>query len=150
MNQTSVSPRRRLIAVALALVAAITSGCETRSEEMEQGMKSIVDYGCSSCHTIPGVHRADGAVGPPLHFWAERGYIAGALVNTHDNLMLWLTDPQAIEPGTVMPQMGVTETDASNISTYLYTLQLGDRGHVSVRGHTADMDTPLLHHSGAP
>jgi cytochrome c2 len=131
--------RCRLLLIAVAVVVTIAgSGCGGREASIEQGIQALTDYGCRSCHTIPGIHLADGVVGPPLDFWGSRWYIAGALVNTPDNLVLWLMDPQAVEPGTVMPGMGVTETDARNMGDYLYTLQAGDRGHVSVRGYTGD------------
>ncbi|PRY20191.1 hypothetical protein CLV70_12572 [Pseudosporangium ferrugineum] len=31
-------------------------------------------------------------------------------------------DPQAVEPGTAMPDLGVTSTDARDIAAYLFTL----------------------------
>ncbi len=151
MRRTELPAGQRLLVIAMAALTTVSAwGCGARDEEVEQGVRAIVDYGCSSCHSIPGVQRADGVVGPPLDFWASRWYIAGALVNNQDNLVLWLTDPQAIEPGTAMPRTGITEPDARSIGAYLYNLQADDRGHVSVRGHTADMDLPPLHHSGAP
>jgi cytochrome c2 len=66
---------------------------------------------------------AHSAVGPPLDRWAERHYIAGSLLNTPDNLIYWIRYPQAVEPGTAMPDLGVTEEDAAHMSAYLYTLR---------------------------
>ena len=34
-----------------------------------------------------------------------------------------LYDPQSVSPGSVMPDMGVTEADARDIAAYLYTLK---------------------------
>ncbi len=31
-------------------------------------------------------------------------------------------DPQGVEPGTAMPNLGVTATDAQDIAAYLFTL----------------------------
>ena len=89
----------------------------------QRGQQAIRDYGCHSCHTIPGIPSADSLVGPPLTGWAERHYIAGKLPNTPENLIQWIQFPQAIEPGTAMPNMDVTEQDACDISAYLYTLR---------------------------
>lgn len=89
----------------------------------EYGKQMIAEYGCGSCHIIPGVPGANSTVGPPLSHWADRVYIAGALANRPENLVSWLMDPQAIEPGTAMPNLLMTEQEARDISAYLYTLR---------------------------
>jgi cytochrome c len=88
-----------------------------------QGKQLIASYGCGACHTIPGVSGADGLVGPPLEKFARRAYIAGEVPNNADFLVRWIEVPQAIEPGTAMPNLGVTEGQARNIAAYLYTLR---------------------------
>jgi cytochrome c1 len=80
-------------------------------------------YGCGACHVIPGVTGAGGIVGPPLNNWSRRVYIAGNLPNTPENLVRWIRHPQAVEPGTAMPDLGVTEADARDIAAYLYSLR---------------------------
>jgi mono/diheme cytochrome c family protein len=87
-----------------------------------RGKELIRLFGCSACHTIPGVVGANGMAGPPLTRWAERQYISGRVVNTPANLVAWIVDPQAIEPGTAMPASGSTAEQASDIAAYLYTL----------------------------
>ncbi|GII94538.1 c-type cytochrome [Sinosporangium siamense] len=89
----------------------------------ERGQALINQYGCASCHTVPGVREADALVGPPLNSFARRGYIAGELVNNAGNLVRWIRHPQAVEPGTAMPDLGVTEQDARDIAAYLLTLE---------------------------
>lgn len=71
---------------------------------------------------IPGVPAADGTEGPPLDRWAERAYIAGAVRNTPEHMIVWIVDPQRVEPGTLMPDMGVPEEDARHMTAYLFTL----------------------------
>lgn len=88
-----------------------------------EGRVAVRRYGCGSCHQIPGVRGANGVVGPPLDDFARRKYIAGNLPNEAESLVAWIMDPQAIEPGTAMPTLGVTETDARNIAAYLATLR---------------------------
>jgi cytochrome c1 len=83
----------------------------------------VLQYGCSSCHTIPGIPEAHGTVGPPLVSFAMRTYIAGEVANTPANLTHWIQHPHEIEPHTAMPEMGVTEQDSRDIAAYLYTLK---------------------------
>jgi cytochrome c oxidase assembly factor CtaG/cytochrome c2 len=97
--------------------AALTGGSPRR------GSAAIGKYGCSACHTIPGIAHAVATVGPPLTQIAVRHYLAGHLVNTPDNMMRWIQHPQQIDPKNAMPDMGVTEQDARDIAAYLYTLR---------------------------
>lgn len=87
------------------------------------GREKIRNYGCHTCHTIPGITGADALVGPPLIHWSRRVYIAGELPNTPENLEKWIQHPPQIEPKTAMPDMGVTEQDSRDIAAYLYTLR---------------------------
>jgi cytochrome c2 len=92
--------------------------------EPEQGKQLMqVTYGCGACHVIPGVPGATGKVGPPLDYFAERVFIAGQLPNTPDNLVRWIRNPQSVEPGTAMPDLGVSEPHARDIAAYLLTLR---------------------------
>jgi cytochrome c2 len=89
----------------------------------DRGPALIRKYGCSTCHTIPGVEGARGMIGPPLNGIASRTYLGGQLPNTPDNLLRWIEDPQSIERGTAMPNMGVSDPEARHIAAYLYTLR---------------------------
>lgn len=89
----------------------------------ERGKAALRRYGCTSCHSTPGVRPANAAVGPPLDMWSRRGFIAGALINTPDNLVHWIMRPQSVDPGTAMPDVGVTEEDAQHIAAYLFRLR---------------------------
>jgi cytochrome c len=88
-----------------------------------RGALLIAHFGCGSCHTIPGIRSADGVVGPPLFFFSRRVYIAGELPNTPENLVRWVRDPPAVEPGTAMPVLGLDEQQARDVAAYLYTLR---------------------------
>lgn len=120
-----------LPALGAAFVAAVTA-CRSEAEatsirmtggDPARGKEAITRYGCGSCHAIPGVPGAKGKVGPPLGGLVERGYLAGRLRNTPENLMSWVRHPQKHEPGNVMPEMGVTEEDARHIAAYLYSTE---------------------------
>ena len=97
--------------------AALTGGNPDRGPDL------IRHYGCSTCHTIPGVPGADAQVGPSLDKLVKRVYIAGKLDNSPENLMAWIRNAPGVDPKTAMPNMGVTEADARDISSYLYTLK---------------------------
>ncbi len=88
----------------------------------DQGKRAIEHFGCGSCHTIPGVKGANGLVGPPLIKFSRRGYIAGMLPNTANNLEHWIQDPQSVVRGNDMPNLGVSASQARDITAYLYTL----------------------------
>lgn len=115
----------------LAAVAAATACArvpppppgEVRAGHPQRGSQLIQQYGCGSCHTIPGVDGADGLVGPPLIRFGARSYIAGELPNNADNLRRWIQHPRSVEPGTAMPDLGVSDIDARDIVAYLYTLE---------------------------
>jgi cytochrome c1 len=79
--------------------------------------------GCGGCHTIDGIHNARGRIGPPLTAFADRAMIAGEVANTPENLVRWICDPQAIEPGTAMPNLHVSEEMARDMAAFLYTRQ---------------------------
>jgi cytochrome c len=87
---------------------------------VDVGRSLIASYGCGSCHAIPGVPGADAMAGPPLNQFYGRSFIAGRLPNTEENLIKWIQDPQQIEPGNAMPNLGVTADEARDIAAYLY------------------------------
>ena len=89
-------------------------------DSVEAGRRLIASYGCGVCHFIPGVPGADAMAAPPLNRFYERGYISGEVPNTWDNLINYLQDPQGVEPGTLMPNLGVTEDEARDIAAFLY------------------------------
>lgn len=119
-----------LLALVIPLAAACSGGHEVQRQaaaltggDPGRGKIAIRKYGCDTCHTIPGIETAKGLVGPPLSQVAARVYIAGRLPNTPGNLIRWIQHPQQIDPGQVMPEMGVSEREARDIAAFLYTLQ---------------------------
>jgi putative membrane protein len=97
--------------------AAMTGG------DPEKGSDALASYGCTACHTIPGIREARGLVGPPLTSIGSRVYLAGRLPNTPDNIKKWIQHPRAVDEKTAMPETGVTDADARDIAAYLYTLR---------------------------
>lgn len=119
---------RRLILISLTLAAAACQRFSTPSfsgfgGDPKGGAVVITREGCGSCHEIPGVVDADGQAGPPLTHFARRTLIAGVLPNTPSNLVLWLKTPQTVVPGNAMPNMGLSDGQAKDVATYLYTIK---------------------------
>lgn len=108
---------------------ALAGGCRREpvlvvpGGDASRGRQHIGLMGCGSCHEIAGVRGARGQVGPPLTGIASRSFIAGQLANTPENMIQWLLDPSAIEPGTAMPDLVNDGQSARDIAAYLYTLR---------------------------
>lgn len=122
--------RRLAPAVAVAVFAAGAVACSgsgapratVTNGSPDLGRKAILKYGCGSCHMIPGVRGANALVGPPLIHFSRRSIIAGRLANTPANLARWVQDPQGVEPGTAMPNLGLTPEEATNVAAYLESI----------------------------
>ncbi len=78
---------------------------------------------CAVCHTVSGTD-AKGQVGPNLTHLASRGTIAAGIMDrTDENLATWLRDPTAVKPGSLMPNLGLTDDEIKDLVTYLNTLK---------------------------
>ena len=91
--------------------------------EAAQGRDVFMSSGCTSCHTIQGT-KAIGQVGPNLtHFASRKAFAGAAFDNTHDNVARWVRVPQEMKPGVFMPNLGLTETQANQVATFLESLK---------------------------
>jgi cytochrome c len=124
---------RDIVAAALGLLLGAAGGC-ARLEDEEgvhaltggtpaRGRRLVDAYGCGTCHQVPGVPGARGSVGPPLAGVARRSILAGRIQNSPGNMTQWVQHPQKLVPGTLMPELGVTDDDARDIAAYLSMLQ---------------------------
>lgn len=89
--------------------------------ETERGRERFLAYGCGGCHAVKGVPGARGLVGPPLDGLGSRAMLGGRLENRPEHLMRWIGEPQAISPGTAMPNLGVSARDRRDIAAFLYS-----------------------------
>jgi cytochrome c2 len=119
--------RKRLLCLApvVALVActeAPASPAALAGADPQRGQEAIARHGCVACHVIPGIAGPDSNVGPPLTHMAKRVYIGGVLPNQPPDMVRWLMDPPRVDPRTAMPNLGISEVEARDITAYLYTL----------------------------
>jgi cytochrome c len=136
MPDGAVLPPRRIVWVGAAIAAGLSAFVITnvaRDNETKSAAAVALTggdparapalfrrYGCSGCHTIPGIPGADGQIGAPLTGLSKRVYIAGVLENRSDNLVAWIVSPQSFSPQTAMPNTGISEQEAKNLAAYLY------------------------------
>ena len=113
------------VALCAALACTALSGCRGGADaaRLERGQRLLAQYQCGVCHAIPEVPAARGRIGPSLERWGGRSYIAGQIPNGPEALARWIASPQALIPGTLMPDMGVSEADAGAIAAYLLSLK---------------------------
>jgi cytochrome c oxidase subunit 2 len=80
-------------------------------------------FHCGMCHAVRGT-TAGGTVAPDLtHLMSRAMLAADTLKNTPANLAGWIANPQAMKPGTKMPELYLSGQQLTAIQTYLQTLQ---------------------------
>jgi cytochrome c2 len=97
-----------------AVAVAMTGGNPTMAPQIFRR------YGCTGCHTIPGIPGADGRVGGALIDMRERVYVGGVFTNTPENLVQWIVSPPRFSPRTAMPSTGISQEEAKDLAAYLY------------------------------
>lgn len=114
----------------VAVVCAMFAGCGEQAAvrpvaggDARLGKRLIEQYQCGACHAIPGVAGAVSNAGPALDGFARRSYIAGGIPNLAEPLTRWLIDPPAMKPGTLMPNLKLSDAEARHMAAYLYTLR---------------------------
>jgi cytochrome c oxidase subunit II len=88
-----------------------------------QGEALFRARGCALCHNISGT-LAGGQLGPDLtHVGSRTTIAAGTLPNTPATLGAWISDPQHIKPGNLMPKMPLQSDELIAILHYLEQLK---------------------------
>jgi cytochrome c oxidase subunit 2 len=104
-----------------ALISSSTAASNSATPA-EAGAALFLSKGCSGCHTVNGV--SVGSVGPNLTHLQSRTTFAGATFDLNDrNLREWLRDPPAMKPGSVMPNLNLSEEEITQLIAYLDTLK---------------------------
>lgn len=117
----------RAAAIAMCLPVVLLAGCSADEEALvasaQRGRIALERFDCGVCHRIPGIRGARGQVGPPLHAYGRRPYVAGKFPNDSELLVRWISDPPALAPRTAMPRLGVGEREARDMAAYLHALR---------------------------
>ena len=93
------------------------------NDAVSRGQRIFETTACINCHTVAGTV-ANGRFGPDLtHLMSRDTIAAGAAPNTPNNLRLWIENPAAIKPGSLMPAMQLDDLDLDALTTYLETLR---------------------------
>ena len=94
-----------------------------QDSSVSAGRRIFETTACVNCHAIRGTV-ADGRFGPDLtHLMSRRTIASGAAENSVENLRLWVSTPDAIKPGSLMPAMQLGDTDLDALVSYLETLR---------------------------
>jgi len=99
------------------------AGQAVHDQSAAAGRRVFETTACINCHTIRGTV-ANGRFGPDLTHLMSRATIAsGAAENTRENLRVWLKDPDAIKPGSLMPAMKMTDPELDALVGYMQSLR---------------------------
>src|SRR3984893_2307396 len=95
-----------------------------KHDESESAGKQVFETtACVNCHAVGGT-TATGKFGPDLtHLMSRRTIASGAAENTATNLRLWILNPDAIKPGSLMPAMKLSDSELNALVRYLRMLQ---------------------------
>ena len=84
---------------------------------------AFVEYRCSLCHAVRGTS-AGATAGPDLTHLMSRSTIgAGVLPNNPAALSGWIENPQAVKPGSLMPNQALAGDQLEDVRAYLETLK---------------------------
>jgi cytochrome c oxidase subunit 2 len=94
-----------------------------QDEKEIAGRRVFETTACINCHAVGGTN-ATGRFGPDLtHLMSRHTLASGAAENTKENLRLWIQNPDAIKPGSLMPAMKLSDDDLDALVRYLQTLR---------------------------
>ena len=94
-----------------------------QDEKEAAGRHVFETTACLNCHAVGGTN-GTGRFGPDLtHLMSRHTLASGAAENTPENLRLWIENPDAIKPGSLMPAMKLSDADLGALVRYLETLR---------------------------
>ena len=90
------------------------------SDIAKAGEAQFTAAGCIGCHTVQGNPVAVGKIGPNLTHFASRTTMASAMMdNSPENIRRWLSNPQAVKPGALMPNLHLSPDAIDKLVPYL-------------------------------
>jgi cytochrome c len=105
---------------------AASTGGGTVTGDVAAGRTLFTAKGCIACHTAQGVQGATGTIGPNLNGIgdaAKRPKLTDGGNNTPEHIREWIKDPQKLKPGTMMPNLQLTDKEADDLTALLLTLK---------------------------
>jgi len=123
-----------------------------------QGKQIFESHICMACHTINGTN-ARGVIGPNLTLVGSRQTIgAGALPTSVASFQTWITHPEGVKPGAMMPGIregaggmpptGLTGPQVQAVAAYLASLRPAAAGAIPAPGSA--VPAPGAAGAGAP
>ena len=112
MNLKLIALLTAVLLTACAPSVGASAPTATTPTSVEHGRLLFRNKGCATCHInerITGEQSQLGPIGPNLTDYT----------NDPEFLRRWLTDPPAIKPGTVMPNLRLTETEIEDLIAFL-------------------------------
>lgn len=95
---------------------------EPTTPEQMRG-RDFVEYRCGLCHRVRGT-TAGALIAPDLTHVMTRAQIAsGTLPTNTGTLATWIRNPQALKPGSLMPNQNMTGSELADTLAYLELLQ---------------------------
>lgn len=103
---------------------AIAEANRSTDPAVAKGKQTFLSLPCVGCHTVQGTV-AQGKVGPELtHIASQKTPIAGVLSPVNEqNLTTWIHNPPAVKPGTLMPNLNLSDEQIQDIVQWLLTLK---------------------------
>ena len=87
------------------------------------GAAYFVRRGCGQCHAVRGLG-VHGQIGPDLTHFASRSLMAGGALTTRPgDVVKWLQNPDAVKPGTHMPNFHLNDEQLRQLTAFLETLK---------------------------
>lgn len=106
--------------------AAAASSGGAVTGDANNGRELFRSKGCIACHVAQGVPGATGTIGPNLNGIgdpAKKPRLADGGANTPEHIREWIKNPQQLKPGTMMPNLQLSDKEADDLTALLMTLK---------------------------
>jgi cytochrome c oxidase subunit 2 len=91
--------------------------------QAKAGKETFLAQSCINCHRVKGTI-AQGTYAPDLtHLMSRQTLASGMVPNTRAELIRWVTNPQQVKDGCLMPAFGLSKTQVESVVDYLLTLK---------------------------
>jgi cytochrome c oxidase subunit 2 len=104
--------------------SAVTEAGRIADPATKKGRETFLALACTGCHTVRGTTAA-GKVGPDLtHLASQKSMVGGLLSPVNEaTLTRWIKNPPAVKPGTLMPNLSLSDEQVHDLVQWLLTLK---------------------------